>query len=186
MKRPSWDEYFFHICDVVAERSHDKNTKLGCVIVDSNNHIISTGFNGLPPGVDDEFWPTDRSEEIAVIKYKTDGSIDFIVKGDEFRPDDSFDCLGQVDKYSVMIHAELNALLHAKCDLTGCRLYIPFIPCTNCALAIISSGIKKVVVQDKFMINPKWRLSQLVALELFKQAGVEVSEISKNKQEVVG
>jgi len=51
--RPSWDAYFMQIADVVKERSPDR-TKVGAVLVSLKDHrIISTGYNGLPPCMDD-------------------------------------------------------------------------------------------------------------------------------------
>ncbi|MFN7337838.1 MAG: cell division protein DedD, partial [bacterium] len=44
--RPSWDEYFLSIAEMVSRRSPDPNTKHGCVIVDSGKRILSTGYNG--------------------------------------------------------------------------------------------------------------------------------------------
>lgn len=48
MTRPSWNEYFMTVAKVVAMRSQDPVTKVGCVIVDPNNQIIATGYNGMP------------------------------------------------------------------------------------------------------------------------------------------
>ena len=53
--RPSWDQYFMDIAKVVATRSPDDKTQVGCVVVDINNRIVSTGYNGTPPGFDDSF-----------------------------------------------------------------------------------------------------------------------------------
>jgi dCMP deaminase len=49
--RVSWDETFFDIIDVIAQRSDDPDTKLGAIIVGPNNDIISIGYNGLPRGI---------------------------------------------------------------------------------------------------------------------------------------
>lgn len=54
-----------NIAEVVSTRSHDSETQVGCVIVDSNKRIISTGYNGFPPGCKDSELPTTRPE-----KYK--------------------------------------------------------------------------------------------------------------------
>ena len=48
MSRPNWNEYFMTIAKVVAMRSQDPVTKVGCVLVDVDNHIIATGYNGMP------------------------------------------------------------------------------------------------------------------------------------------
>lgn len=49
----SWDQYFMSIAYMVAAKSKDPRTQVGCVIVGSNNEIVSTGFNGFPRGVQD-------------------------------------------------------------------------------------------------------------------------------------
>lgn len=50
-------------------------------------------------------------------------------------------------KYQHMIHAERNALDQStKADLTGCRIYITGVPCNSCFRAIISRGIKEVII----------------------------------------
>lgn len=54
--KPSWEATFFEICEVLARRSDDPRTKLGCVIVDEKNRIVSLGYNGLPRG----FEPTEE------------------------------------------------------------------------------------------------------------------------------
>jgi len=49
---PSWDEYFIKIMYMVAEKSKDPKTKIGAVLV-KDKRIISTGYNGLCRGVND-------------------------------------------------------------------------------------------------------------------------------------
>lgn len=43
---------FLKIANVFSERSYAKRNKVGCVIVNSEGRIVSTGFNGTPSGVD--------------------------------------------------------------------------------------------------------------------------------------
>jgi dCMP deaminase len=62
-KRPSWDEYFLDIATAVAKRSHDGETHVGVVIVDENHRILATGYNGFPPGSDDESLPNLRPDK---------------------------------------------------------------------------------------------------------------------------
>lgn len=49
--RPTWDEYFLAMCELVKTRSHDIHTQHGCVLT-LDNRIIGTGYNGWPEGVD--------------------------------------------------------------------------------------------------------------------------------------
>ena len=51
---PGWDEYYLNICKVVATRSKDPNTQVGCIIVGPAHEIRSTGYNSLPRGIRDD------------------------------------------------------------------------------------------------------------------------------------
>lgn len=55
----------------------------------------------------------------------------------------------RADKYSAIIHAELNAILFARQDLTGCLMITyPLPPCSRCAAVIRQSGIAEVHSPD--------------------------------------
>jgi dCMP deaminase len=58
--RPSWDEVFMAIAHVIAQRSPDSQTKVGAVLVDNNHHVLSLGYNGWVPGIDDSILPNTR------------------------------------------------------------------------------------------------------------------------------
>lgn len=45
-----WDRRFLEVARLVASWSKDPSTKVGAVIVDENNHISGTGYNGFRPG----------------------------------------------------------------------------------------------------------------------------------------
>lgn len=50
------------------------------------------------------------------------------------------------EKYRMIMHADLNAILFAGRNLMGCTLYtMPFEPCDQCAAAICQSGITRVL-----------------------------------------
>lgn len=59
----SWDEYFFGIALLAAKRSKDPSTQVGACIVDQNNIILGTGYNGFPNGCSDDEFPWDREGE---------------------------------------------------------------------------------------------------------------------------
>lgn len=48
-------------------------------------------------------------------------------------------------KLARTVHAEVNAILFAKQDLSDCTLYITHPPCAGCAALIIQSGIKNIL-----------------------------------------
>lgn len=49
----SWSEYFMDMARLVATRSKDPSTKVGCVIVTPEKIVAGTGYNGIPRGVRD-------------------------------------------------------------------------------------------------------------------------------------
>lgn len=49
-----WDKRYLELAKLVSSWSKDPSTKVGAVIVDPNNKIISVGFNGLPQYVPDD------------------------------------------------------------------------------------------------------------------------------------
>lgn len=62
----NWDIRFLRLAREVSTWSKDPSTKVGAVITNSENHIVSLGFNGFPKDVKDveEFY-NNREE-----KYK--------------------------------------------------------------------------------------------------------------------
>ena len=123
----TWDEYFMGVAILTAQRSKDPNTQVGCCIVDKEQRILSTGYNGLPWGCSDDEYPWER-----------EGS-------DQ-----------NATKYPFVVHAELNSILNARGkNLTGAKLYVALFPCNECAKAIIQSGIAEVVyLSDKYATTP--------------------------------
>jgi dCMP deaminase len=74
------------------------------------------------------------------------------------------------------IHAELNAILSSKESLVGYSLFVwPFQPCSNCAAAIIQSGITEVYCPyNDHLAHERWSESFGVALQMFDEAGVRL------------
>lgn len=78
-------------------------------------------------------------------------------------------------KNNFMIHAEMNALLFSRCDVSGMTLYVwPFAPCDRCAVHIIQAGIKRVVAPMP-ILESSWVSSQIRAIEAFWETGVEMT-----------
>jgi dCMP deaminase len=108
-ERISWHKYFFGICYLVSERSPDAQTKHGSVIVDKENRIVATGYNGFPSGGPDNLLPNLRPE-----------------------------------KYPYMVHAEMNALISARCNVGGYSVYVTGFPCKSCLLHLVAAGVRKI------------------------------------------
>ena len=48
-----WDKRFVKLAKHISGWSKDPSTKVGCVIVGPDREVRSTGFNGLPRGIED-------------------------------------------------------------------------------------------------------------------------------------
>jgi len=48
-----WDKRFLDLAKHIATWSKDPSTQVGCVVVGPDREIRSTGFNGLPRGIED-------------------------------------------------------------------------------------------------------------------------------------
>ena len=111
------DEYFTDIANLVAKRSTCRRRVVGCVLVDSQNHIVATGYNGVPAG----------------FKHCLDIPCEGAVAPSGTQLNECW-----------AVHAEMNALLQLQSDdeLTA---YITTTPCFECAKVISNSKIKRIV-----------------------------------------
>ena len=82
-------------------------------------------------------------------------------------------------KYLRVVHAEINALLFAKEDLSGATIYVyPLPPCSQCAAAIIQAGIKRVVTHQPTTEQlSRWSESFVEGSQMFIEAGVSLEYI---------
>tara|TARA_Y100000034_G_C6854937_1_gene388364 strand:- start:772 stop:1218 length:447 start_codon:yes stop_codon:yes gene_type:complete len=115
--RISKDEYFLKIAEVVSERGTCIRRQVGCVLVDSNDHIVATGYNGVPKN-----FPH---------------CIDLPCEGAKYPSGEG------LDKCEA-IHAELNAFLQCRSD-DSLTMYTTTTPCIACAKVICNSLVKRVV-----------------------------------------
>lgn len=136
-----WDKRFLDMARLVASWSKDPSTRVGAVIVDPLNRVVSTGFNGFPRGIEDVY--TIREAKL----LRT-------------------------------LHAEVNAILFAGRDITGCRIYTTHIPCARCAVQIIQSGITTVLsAAPDLAFADRWKTEIAESVALMREAGVEYLEI---------
>lgn len=128
----NWDEYFMGVALLAAQRSKDPSTQVGACLVDEQNRILSTGYNGFPQGCSDDDFPWNRDES----------------RGET--------------KYQYVVHAELNAILNTRGkSLQNSKLYVGLFPCNECAKAIIQAGVKEVVyLSDKYHGTPSMTASR--------------------------
>jgi len=64
---------------LAAQRSKDPNTQVGACIVDENNIIISTGYNGFPIGCSDDEFSWERTGEDTKYNYVVHAELNAIL-----------------------------------------------------------------------------------------------------------
>lgn len=81
------------------------------------------------------------------------------------------------EKYPRVIHAELNAILHANETLKDYTLYCNVLPCSDCIKLIIQSGISRVVffepTEDQI---ERWRSSFERSLSYMEECDIEFTD----------
>jgi dCMP deaminase len=77
------------------------------------------------------------------------------------------------EKYLYVVHAELNAILHAERNLSDCTLYVTSFPCSECMKAIIQTGIKTVIYLSE-LSGDDWESSRNATMKLAELAKIDV------------
>lgn len=139
-----WDEYFMQMAQLVATKSKDRSTKVGCVIVGPNHEVRTTGYNGFCRGVYD------------------DG-----VESRHEKPEKYF--WVEHAERNAIYNAARNGIA-----LEGCTAYVTMIPCADCTRGLIQSGVKRVFFCHYAGDNEKWSESFERSYEMAKEAGVEL------------
>ena len=115
----NWDEYFMGIAVLSGLRSKDPATKVGACIVDSDNKVVSIGYNGMPRGLDESQLSWNRGEDL-------DSKYLYVCHAE----------------FNAILNTRVGSALK------DCRLYVTLFPCNECAKLIIQSGIKEIVYMD--------------------------------------
>ena len=80
------------------------------------------------------------------------------------------------------IHAEKNAILFARQDLTGTTLYVTHYPCAQCAALIVQAGITEVVTYaPEPSFHERWRGDIEEAERIFREAKVCVGTLTRTQ-----
>ena len=125
--RPSWDEYFVQLTELVASRSTCLRRKVGAILV-RDKRILSTGYNGAPQG----------------LAHCLDTGC---LREAEGVPS------GQRHEICRAIHAEQNAIIQAArhgVSVVGSTLYTTTQPCVICTKMLINSGVETIIYQEGY------------------------------------
>ena len=126
MSRPSRDQYFLRIAEVVATRSTCQRRQVGCVLVDKHGHVLATGYNGVPSGM-----PHCRDN------------------GDTTCPGRGAKSGTNLDKCQA-IHAEQNALIQLADANQVDTVYCTVTPCMHCIKMLMNTSAKRLVYINRY------------------------------------
>ena len=125
MKRLDIHEYFTLMALVASTRATCVRRKVGAVITDDFNKVLSTGYNGPPKGALHCIGHTGSCEaELAKPGMNLDG------------------CRA--------IHAEVNAIAQCSDLRYASTLYVTTSPCISCMKALAATNIEKIVYLEKY------------------------------------
>jgi dCMP deaminase len=77
MSLSNWDKRFLELAKLVSSWSKDPSTKVGAVIVDDQNIIVSVGFNGFPKGIEDNDRLNHRDSKYQIIIHAENNALMF-------------------------------------------------------------------------------------------------------------
>jgi len=146
--RPSWDEYFMEVAEVVRKRSTCLRRKVGAVLV-KDKRILATGYNGAPSGL-------PHCSEVGCLRMTLD-----VPSGERHEI-----CRG--------VHAEQNAIAQAALhgvSTRGAEIYVTDHPCSVCAKILINAGISRIVYQGDYpdKLSPELLAQSTIKVERFIQ-----------------
>lgn len=121
-------------------------------------------------------WSKDRSTQVGAAIIGPDNEVVSVgYNGFPRDVDDDIEARHQrPEKYKWTEHAERNAIYNfARRFLKGCRIFLPWIPCSDCARAIIQCGIMEIVT-DNIEIPERWREDFTVSIQMLHEAGVTI------------
>ena len=124
--RPAWDSCFSSIAREIAKMGTCSRRLVGCVLVDVNRRILSTGVNGPPPG-----WSHCRYEpgaECPGAKSPSGTNLDQCVAN----------------------HAEANALIYCQDAARIHTVYCTTSPCVSCVKMLLCTGACRIVFEEEY------------------------------------
>jgi len=122
--RQSWNEYFMSIAKVLAERSSCDRAYVGAVIVNKDNRIIATGYNGSVGS------KTPQCDDIGHVMR--DGHCIATLHAE-------INCIAYCAREGI--------------SLKDSKIYVTHFPCLNCTKAIIQSGIRTIYYLDDYRLD---------------------------------
>ncbi|MEW8659138.1 MAG: dCMP deaminase family protein [Candidatus Thiodiazotropha endolucinida] len=134
-----------------------------------------TRFLGLAAYI--SAWSKDPSSQVGAVITDGNRIISLGYNGFAAGVEDKQERLGDRDcKLNLTIHAEENAMIFAKRDLTGCTVYVTHPPCPRCASKLIQEEVGRIVyIAPSGDFLSRWADDLKLSSEMYREAGVEVT-----------
>lgn len=127
--RPSHEEWGLRLAEVVAQRATCLRRSVGCVLTNSRNQVLATGYNGRASGL-----PHCRD---------TGGADDYACAGSRAPSGTNLDGC-------EAIHAEQNALLQCRDVYAIEAAYVTVSPCVTCVKLLMNTGCKRIIFRERY------------------------------------
>ena len=151
-----------------GRRSRCLKRKVGAVIADKYDRIISSGFNGVPYGLKEcsvAFGNCYRDRRREAVGRRISKALSI---SDQDKAVGVIKANVKLLELCRALHGEESAILNLVgrgVDLTDSTIYVTTYPCNLCANKIVQAGIKHVVYFEPYPVEE--------AKKIFKEAGVE-------------
>lgn len=150
MTRKSWEQYFMDLAVKASERATCDRLHVGCILVDTRNHPISTGYNGAQSGMPhcDEIGHLYVDGRCKRTIHAERNAIDAAL----FHPDPE-----------IAVHLEKANLLRLK----GSTAYITDEPCEDCSKRLYEFGVARIVFKREYKNGKEHPYKTLMKWEHF-------------------
>jgi dCMP deaminase len=129
-------------------------------------------------------WSKDRSTKVGCVIVGPDNEVRSLGFNGFPRDvdDDVDDRHARPQKYLWTEHAERNAIYNAArvgVPVLGCRMYLPWYPCADCARAIVQAGIEELIAVEPDWEDSQWGTHFKFSQILFTEVGIKVRIVAK-------
>ena len=145
-----WDRKFMGLAIHVAGWSKERGRRVGAVIVGPDNEVRTTGFNGMPRGVDESVEERHSVETGAKYRWSS-----------------------HAERNAIYNAARVGI------PLASCKIYVPWFPCIECSKAIIQSGLSELVGFEPDFSDPKWGNDFQETAVMLEEGGVIVRFLNR-------
>lgn len=121
--RTSWEEYFMHIAESISERGTCDRAYVGCVLVNKDNRIVSTGYNGSISG-------NPQCDEVGHVMREGH-------------------CIATIHaEMNALLYCAKEGI-----SVKNTTCYVTHFPCLNCTKSLIQAGIIKIYYRHGYRMD---------------------------------